>query len=55
MKLFTEYPEKDELKSYELMSDLVRKNMENLYGGENKQPAKRDTHAKTHAAVQGTL
>jgi hypothetical protein len=55
MKLFTEYPEKDELKSYDLMSELVKKNMENLYGGEKKGPAKRDTHAKTHAAVQGTL
>ena len=55
MKLFTEYPEKDESKYCALMSELVRKNMENLYGGENKQPAKRDTHAKTHAAVQGTL
>ncbi|MBW4608807.1 MAG: catalase [Hassallia sp. WJT32-NPBG1] len=55
MKLFTEYPEKDETKYCALMSELVKKNMENLYGGEKKQPAKRDTHAKTHAAVQGTL
>ncbi|MCM0594119.1 MAG: catalase [Gloeotrichia echinulata DVL01] len=55
MKLFTEYPEKDEAKYCALMSDLVKKNMDNLYGGEKKKTAKRDTHAKTHAAVQGTL
>ncbi|MGH8002204.1 MAG: catalase, partial [Brasilonema sp.] len=55
MKLFTEYPEKDETKYCALMSELVKKNMENLYGGEKKQTAKRDTHSKTHAAVQGTL
>ncbi len=55
MKLFTEYPEKDELKYSHLMSDLATKRMENLYGDEKKEPAKRDTHAKTHAAVQGTL
>ncbi|WP_208346325.1 catalase, partial [Aetokthonos hydrillicola] len=55
MKLFTEYPEKDELKYYDLFRDLITKRMENLYGGENAQPAKRDTHAKTHAAVKGTL
>ncbi len=29
--------------------------MENLYGGEKKKTAKRDTHSKTNAAVQGTL
>jgi len=55
MKLFTEYPEKDELKYYDLFRDLIQKRMENLYGGENAEPAKRDTHAKTHAAVKGTL
>lgn len=55
MKLFTEYPEKDELKNSELMGSLATKRMDNLYGGEKKEPAKRDTHAKTHAAVQGTL
>jgi catalase len=55
MQLFTEYPEKDEVKYCNLMRDLVKKNMENLYGGEDKEPAKRDTHSKTHAAVQGTL
>ncbi|GAX34930.1 catalase [Nodularia sp. NIES-3585] len=55
MKLFTEYPEKDELKYSHLMSDLATKRMENLYGDEKKEAAKRDTHAKTHAAVQGTL
>jgi hypothetical protein len=54
MKLFTEYPEKDELKYCDRMRELVKKNMENLYG-DGKEPAKRDTHAKTHAAVQGTL
>lgn len=55
MKLFTEYPEKDETKYCALMSELVKKNMDNLYGGDKKQTAKRDTHSKTHAAVQGTL
>ncbi len=55
MKLFTEYPEKDELKYYQLMGELAKKRMENLYGDKKKEPAKRDTHAKTHAAVQGTL
>ncbi|MDF5717074.1 MAG: catalase [Rhizonema sp. NSF051] len=55
MKLFTEYPEKDELKYYDLFRDLIKKRMENLYGGENAQPAKRDTHTKTHAAVKATL
>lgn len=55
MKLFTEYPEKDELKYYAFMSALVQRRMENLYGDEKKELAKRDTHAKTHAAVQGTL
>ncbi|MGJ5672112.1 MAG: catalase [Nostochopsis sp.] len=55
MNLFTEYPEKDEAKYCTLMSELVKKNMDNLYGGEKKKIAKRDTHAKTHAAVQGTL
>ncbi|MEH2297717.1 MAG: catalase [Nostoc sp.] len=55
MNLFTEYPEKDETKYCALMSELVKKNMENLYGGEKKKTAKRDTHSKTNAAVQGTL
>ncbi|WP_375512029.1 catalase [uncultured Nostoc sp.] len=55
MKLFTEYPEKDELKYCDRMSELVKKNMDNLYGGEKKKTAKRDTHSKTNAAVQGTL
>ncbi|MDZ8237184.1 catalase [Nostoc sp. ChiQUE01b] len=55
MKLFTEYPEKDEAKYCTLMSELVKKNMDNLYGGDKKKTAKRDTHSKTHAAVQGTL
>ncbi|GAX40349.1 hypothetical protein NIES4075_13130 [Tolypothrix sp. NIES-4075] len=55
MKLFTEYPEKEESKYCALMSELVKKNMDNLYGGEKKKTAKRDTHSKTHAAVQGTL
>ncbi|GAB1538870.1 hypothetical protein NUACC21_15340 [Scytonema sp. NUACC21] len=55
MNLFTEYPEKDEFKYCELMSSLAKKRMDNLYGDEKKEPAKRDTHAKTHAAVQGTL
>jgi hypothetical protein len=55
MKIFTEYPEKEEAKYCALMSELVKKNMDNLYGGEKKKTAKRDTHAKTHAAVQGVL
>ncbi len=55
MKLFTEYPEKDELKYYDLFRDLIRKRMESIYGGDKAEPAKRDTHAKTHAAVKATL
>ncbi|BAY27844.1 hypothetical protein NIES2100_76700 [Calothrix sp. NIES-2100] len=55
MNLFTEYPEKDEAKYCALMSELVKKNMDNLYKGEKQKIAKRDTHSKTHAAVQGTL
>lgn len=55
MKIFTEYPEKDETKYCDLMSELVKKNMENLYGGEKKKTAKRDTHSKTNAVIQGTL
>jgi hypothetical protein len=55
MKLFTEYPEKDETKYCALMSELVKKNMENLYGGEKKKLQREIPTAKTHAAVQGTL
>ncbi|MBD2595327.1 catalase [Nostoc spongiaeforme FACHB-130] len=55
MKLFTEYPEQEEAKYCALMSELVKKNMDNLYKGEKQKIAKRDTHSKTHAAVQGTL
>ena len=53
MKLFTEYPEKDERRYYELLAEQAKRQMDKLYGGEDS--ARRDTHAKTHAAVRGTL
>ena len=54
MKLFTEYPEKDELKNYEILTELVNIQMDNLYG-DNPNDAKRDTHTKTHALVKASL
>lgn len=52
-KLFTEYPEQDELKYYELLIEQAKLRMDNLY--KDKERALRDTHAKSHAAVKGTL
>lgn len=52
-KLFTEYPEKDERKYYELLTEQVRIRMDNLY--KDKERALRDTHTKSHAAVKGVL
>lgn len=52
-KLFTEYPEQDEPKYYELLIEQVKKRMDNLY--KDKERALRDTHAKSHAAVKGVL
>ena len=53
MQLFTEYPEREEQKYYALLAELAKKQMDKLYG--QKTLAKRDTHAKTHACVQGSL
>jgi catalase len=52
-KLFTEYPEQDERKYYDLVVDKVSSQINHLY--ENSDRALRDTHAKTHAGVKGTL
>lgn len=52
-KLFTEYPEQDELKYYENLVEQAKIRMDNLYKDEER--ALRDTHAKSHAAVKGTL
>jgi hypothetical protein len=52
-KLFTEYPEQDERKYYDLLVEQAKLRMDNLYG--NKERALRDTHAKAHACVKGTL
>ena len=52
-KLFTEYPEQDERKYYDLLVEQAKLRMDNLYG--DKERALRDTHAKTHACVKGTL
>lgn len=54
MQLFTEYPEKDEFSYYDRLAEIVKVQMNNLYGAESND-AKRDTHAKTHAAVKGSL
>ncbi|NEO78460.1 catalase [Moorena sp. SIO4G3] len=53
MKLFTEYPEKDERNYYDLVAEQVRIQMDQLYKDEER--ALRDTHAKTHASVEGNL
>ena len=53
MQLFTEYPEQGEQKYYALLAELAQKQMDKLYG--QRPRAKRDTHAKTHACVQGNL
>ena len=52
-KLFTEYPEQDELKYYDHLVEQAKIRMDNLY--KDKERALRDTHAKSHAAVKGTL
>jgi len=41
-KLFTEYPEQDERKYYELLVEQVKKRMDNLY--KEKERALRATH-----------
>ncbi len=51
--LFTEYPEKAEQKYTDLVAEQVQINLEKLYG--DRDYALRDTHAKTHACVKGTL
>lgn len=52
-KLFTEFPEQNERKYYDLLAEQVKRRMDDLYKDEKR--ALRDTHAKTHAGVQGTL
>ncbi len=52
-KLFTEYPEQDERKYYDLLVEQVKTRMDNLY--KDKERALRDTHTKSHAAVKGIL
>lgn len=53
MKLFTEYPEKDEQQYYDRLAEQARIQMDKLY--KDQDLAKRDTHAKTHACVKGSL
>ncbi|NEO34132.1 MAG: catalase [Symploca sp. SIO3C6] len=53
MKLFTEYPEKDEQYYYQLLAEQARMRMDNLY--QNQERALRDTHAKSHACVKANL
>jgi catalase len=55
MEIFTEYPEENELKYYEKIASLAKQQMDELYGHSSKEAAKRDTHAKTHGGVKGTL
>lgn len=52
-KLFTEYPEQDERKYYDLLVEQAEIRMDTLFKDEER--ALRDTHAKTHAGVKGTL
>lgn len=52
-KLFTEYPEQDERKYYDLLVEQAKSRMDSLF--KDKERALRDTHAKTHAGVKGTL
>ncbi len=51
--LLTEYTERNEVKNYERLSDLIKARMELLYSKSNR--ALRDTHAKSHAAVKAHL
>lgn len=53
MKLFTEYPEKNEAAISDQVRQATRARMDHLYGQAAK--ALRDTHAKTQVCVQGTL
>ncbi|WP_013321768.1 hypothetical protein [Gloeothece verrucosa] len=53
MNLFTEYPEKNEQELNNLVIEQVKKQIQKLYG--DKPSAKRDTHAKTHGAIKGSL
>ncbi len=52
-KLFTEYPEPDERKYYDLLVEQAKSRMDELF--KDKERALRDTHAKTHAGVKGTV
>lgn len=52
-KLFTEYPEQDELEYYDRLAEQAKMRMDNLY--KDKERALRDTHTKSHAAVKGIL
>jgi Catalase len=52
-QLFTEYPEQDERKYYDLLIQQVKKRMDNLY--KDSERALRDTHTKTHTGVKATL
>ena len=55
MQLFTEYPEPEEQEYDKRTAELVRRQMELLYGNAEPDSVKRDTHAKTHGCVQGIL
>lgn len=55
MQLFTEYPEKNEREYCDRIVTLVRQQMELLYGNAQPDSVRRDTHAKTHGCVRGTL
>lgn len=55
MKLFTEYPEPDEIEYSDRTAELVQQQMELLYGNVTPNAVKRDTHAKSHGCVQGVL
>ncbi|MCA1994409.1 MAG: catalase [Coleofasciculus sp. S288] len=52
-KLFTEYPEHNETQYYELVAEQAKIQMDKLY--KHEKLAKRDTHVKTHASVNGHL
>ncbi|PSN19518.1 catalase [filamentous cyanobacterium CCP5] len=53
MELFTEYPETNEPELYQRVAEQVQLNLEKLYGDRDR--VLRDTHAKSHACVQGSL
>jgi len=52
-ELFTEYAEQNERELCQQLSKLIDDRMDELY--ENDNPARRDTHTKSHAAVQAKL